>query len=159
MKTKSLIITTAIVAAVGLGALSIGSSFAHGPFGKGGPQGAPGYGMMHQGGPGAGPGAGMHQGYGMMQPGQGFGPGQMGGKNFGDCPRGQGQALQTPLTVDDVRANFEQHLQGRGNDRLKVGAVTEQDADTITVEIVTVDDSLVRKIQIDKATGRHMPVQ
>ena len=139
MKTKSLIITTAIVAAVGLGALSIGSSFAHGPFGKGGP--------------------GMQQGYGMMHQGQGFGPGQMGGKNFGDCPRGQGQALQTPLTVDDVRANFEQHLQGRGNDRLKVGTVSELDDNTIIAEIVTVDDSLVRKIQIDKATGQHTPVQ
>jgi len=155
MKTKSLIITTAIVAAVGLGALSIGSTFAHGPFGKSGPGYGmqQGYAMMHQGGPG------MHKGYGMMQPGQGFGPGQMSGKNFGDCPRGQGQALETPLSVDDVRTNLEQKLQWRGNDRLKVGAVTEQDDKTIIAEIVTVDDSLVRKIEIDTATGRHTPVQ
>ena len=157
MKAKTLIITPAVIAAVGLGALTIGNSFAHGPFG--------------QGGPGYGPGNGMHQGYGMMHQGQGFGPGMMHqgqgfgpgmmreNMNFGDCPRGQGQALQTPLSVGDVRANLEQHLQRRGNDRLKVGTVTETDDKTITAEIVTLDDSLVRKIEIDKATGQHMPVQ
>ena len=144
MKTSTLIVTT-VIAIAGLTALGIGSSYAHGPFGQGGP----GYGMQQ--------GYGMHQGR-MMK--QGYGPANMqGGMNRGNCPYGQAATLTTPLTVDNVRANFEQHLQGRGNDRLKVGAVTEQDADTIIVEIVTVDDSLVRKIQIDKATGRHTPVQ
>ena len=138
MKTSTLIVTT-VIAVVGLTALGIGSSYAHGPFGQGGP------------------GSGMHQGQ-MMK--HGYGPMNMqGNMNRGNCQYGQTQTLQTPLTVDDVRANVEQHLQARGNDRLKVGAVTEQDADTIIAEIVTVDDSLVRKIQIDKATGRHMPVQ
>ena len=153
MKTSTIIATT-VIAVAGLTALGIGSSFAHGPFGQGG-QGGPGYGMhqgqMMQQGPG------MMQGYGKHQ---GYGPGMMQGNvNRGNCQYGQTATLATPLTVDDVRANFEQHLQRRGNDRLKVGAVTEQDDKTIVVEIVTVDDSLVRKIQIDKATGRHMPVQ
>ena len=150
MKTSTLIVT-AIVATVAVGALSLGSSYAHGPFG------GPGYGPrtgMHQG-------YGRHQGYGMMnQNGPGYGPGIMqGNMNRGDCSYGQPQALATPLTVDDVRANIEQHLQWRGNDRLKVGAVTEVDDKTIVAEIVTLDDSLVRKIQIDKATGQRTPLR
>jgi len=149
MKTSTLIVTT-VIAVAGLTALGIGSSYAHGPFGG---QGGPGYGM-HQNGPGAG----KHQGHGMMR--QGNGPGMMqGNMDRGNCQYGQAATLATPLTVDAVRANFEQHLQSRGNDRLKVGAVTEQDDNTIIAEIVTVDDSLVRKIQIDKTTGRHTPIQ
>jgi len=136
MKTSTLIVTT-VIAIAGLTAFGVGSSFAFGP---------------------GGPGYRMHQGYGMMR--QGYGPGMMqNNMNRGNCQYGQRASLARPLTVDDVRANFEQHLQWRGNDRLKVGAVTEQDDKTIIAEIVTVDDSLVRKIQIDKATGRHMPVQ
>lgn len=136
MKTSTLIVT-AVAAVVGLSALGVGSSFAFGP---------------------GGPGYGMHQGYGMMR--QGNGPGMMQGKmNRGNCQYGQAATLATPLTVDDVRANFEQHLQWRGNDRLKVGAVSEQDDNTIIAEIVTVDDSLVRKIQIEKTTGRHTPIR
>jgi len=154
MKTKTLIIT-ALVGAVGLGALGLSSAYAHSPFGKGGyghGYGS-GYGMMHNG---QGYGPGMMQG----QMGQGYGPGMMQGNRGGaNCPNGQAQTLATPLTVDDVRANLERHLQWRGNDRLKVGAVTEKDDKTIAAEIVTVDDSLVRKIEIDKTTGLHIPVR
>jgi len=164
MKTKTLIIT-AVVAAVGLGTLGLSGAYAHGPFGKGGngPGCGSGYGMM-QHGQGYGPGmmqGQMGQGYmGHGQMGQGYGPGMMQGKRDGaNCPYGQAQALATPLTVDDVRANLEQHLQWRGNDRLKVGAVTDKDDKTIVAEIVTVDDSLVRKIEIDKATGQRSPAK
>lgn len=153
MKRNTLILSAAVV---GLSALIATASFAHGPNGGGGF----GQGMMNGGGQqgmmnGQGPGQGGHgYGQGMMngQDGQGF----MQGKNFGDCQNGA-QSLDTPLTIEDVTKNLTQRLEHRGNDRLKVGAVTETDT-TITAEIVTVDDSLVRKIEIDKATGRHNPV-
>lgn len=143
MKTKTVIIT-AVAAAIGIGAIGIGTSFARGPFGYDGYGRGHGYGMMMQQGPGFGPGM-------MMQKSRGFGP--------GNCAYGQTQALATPLTVDDVRENMEQHLKWRGNDRLKVGTVSEKDDNTISAEIVTVDDSLVRKIEVDKTTGRFTPVK
>jgi hypothetical protein len=142
MKRNTLLLTTAAIA---IGAVVASASLAQGP----------GPGMMQ----GQGPGPDMMQGQGMMQghgqfkgmmQGHGYGPGS------GDCQ--YGQTLETPLTIDDVRANLQKHLEWRGNDRLKVGTVVETDANTITAEIVTVDDSLVRKIQIDKTTGRHIPV-
>lgn len=138
MKTKTLVIT-AVVAAVGIGALSMGKSFAQGPFSQGGY--GPGYSMMQ----------GQHgQGHRFMKT-KGYG-----GAN---CQYDQNQTLDTPLTVDDVRANMEQHLKFRGNERLKLGNVTNKDDKTIVAEIVTVDDSLVRKVEIDKTTGRYTPVK
>lgn len=140
--TRSTLLTT--VAALGIVVLAAGAVMAHGQgrhFGYGNGFGpgmhAPMYGQMQ--------GPGMMQGYG-----KGFGPGA--------CQQGA-QVLDTPLTVDDVRAHIEQRLQWRGNDRLKVGEVKELDDKTIVAEIVTVDDSLVKKIQIDKATGRRTPIQ
>ncbi|MCG8069205.1 MAG: hypothetical protein JAY84_15225, partial [Candidatus Thiodiazotropha taylori] len=41
----------------------------------------------------------------------------------------------------------------RGNDRLKVGQVTEKDDDTYLLDIVTVDNSLVRQIEVDRDNG------
>jgi hypothetical protein len=41
----------------------------------------------------------------------------------------------------------------RGNDRLKVGQVAEKDKDTYVVDIVTVDDSLVRQVEVDRDNG------
>jgi len=128
MKTKTLI-TTAVVATLGIAALGIGAATAHGSFGRG-----HGYGM--------GPGYGYHMG-------QGYGQGP--GSEY--CQRNGAQTLSTPLTIDDVRARMEDHLKWRGNDRLKVGNVTEKD-DVITAEIVTVDDSLVRSVEINKTNGQ-----
>ena len=156
MKRRTFILTAATL---GLGALAATTTLAHGPgYGSGtGPMmDGSGY-MQGQGGQGMGPqGQGMGQGYhgyghGHGYQGKGFGPGNE------NCL--QNQALDKPLTVDDVRANLEQRLAWRGNDRLKVGKVEDKDENTITAEIVTVDDSLVRRIEIDKATGRHVPVQ
>ncbi|OEJ68908.1 hypothetical protein [Magnetovibrio blakemorei] len=138
MKTKTLIIT-AVVAIASLGAVG---AYAHSPYG------------YHGGGYGMGPGISPGMGYGMNQ---GMGRGMMNNNMGGQgCPNGQVQALAQPLTIDDVRANMEQHLKQRGNDRLKVGQVTELDDKTIVAEIVTVDDSLVKKVTIDKATGRRI---
>jgi len=142
MKRNTFLLTAT---AIGLSALVATVSLAHGPSAQGFMQGQ-GPGMMQ---------GQMHgEGQGMMQ-GTGYGHGSNGS---GDCQNG-GQALTTPLTVDDVRANLQKHIEWKGNDRLKVGTVIETDANTITAEIVTIDDSLVHKIQIDKATGRHTPVK
>ena len=85
----------------------------------------------------------------------------MGGRGHGhgygspeDCPFNK--ELDKPLTADDVRTSLEQRLQRQGNDRLKVGKVEDKDDKTILAEIVTVDDSLVERIEIDKATGRQL---
>jgi hypothetical protein len=57
------------------------------------------------------------------------------------------------LSTDDVRGFFERYLASLGNARLKVGHVEELDQDTITAEIVTVDDSLVERFTVDRRTG------
>ncbi len=137
MKRNTLIITAT---ALGLSALAATTVMAHGP--------GQGYGY------GYGEGPGMMQGHHMKK-----GQGNWFGKFFGKENCQANQVLDKPLTVDDVRAQMEQKLKYRGNDRLKVGEVKDKDDKTIIAEIVTVDDSLVRRIEIDKATGRRMPVQ
>ena len=143
MKRNTLIISAAVV---GLSALIATASFAHGPngggFGQGFMNGQGQHGMM-----------GGQGGYMQGQGGHNFTKGFMNGNGFGDC-QNVAQTLDTPLTIEDVTKNLTQRLDQRGNDRLKVGNVTETDT-TITAEIVTVDDSLVRKIEIDKTTGQH----
>lgn len=137
MKRRTLILTAATL---GLGALAATATLAHGPgFGEGmgymqGQMGQMG-GMQGQMG---GQGRGHGHGYGTPE----------------DCP--YNQSLDKPLTADDVRASLEQRLQRQGNERLKVGKVEDKDDKTIIAEIVTVDDSLVQRIEVDKATGRHL---
>ena len=58
------------------------------------------------------------------------------------------------LTVEQARTLAESRLILSGNERLKIGSVEAIDDDTITVEIVTVDDSLVVRREIDRDTGR-----
>jgi len=150
MKRRAFILTAATL---GLGALAATTALAHGPGYGSGQDGATGPGYMQ----GQGAKHGHMQGQGQ---GQGMGPGQGQGRGMGqneDCL--VNQASGKPVTVDDVRANLEQHLAARGNDRLKVGKVEDKDDKTIVAEIVTVDDSLVRRIEIDKATGRHTPLR
>jgi hypothetical protein len=57
------------------------------------------------------------------------------------------------VTVERARAMLEGLLAWHGNPRLKLGTVKEQDEDTIVAEILTVDDSLVQRLAIDRATG------
>jgi hypothetical protein len=61
------------------------------------------------------------------------------------------------LSTDDVRTFFERHLAALGNERLKVGNVEAMDDDTITAEVVTVDDSLVESFEVDRHTGLISP--
>jgi len=104
----------------------------------------------------------MHGGYG---PGRGYGPGWMhGGYGPGWCWRndgyhGAGSATQPDLnlTVDQVKARMERWLAYQGNSHLKLGDVKEKDANTITADIVTADNSLVQRFVIDRNTGYYRP--
>jgi hypothetical protein len=63
------------------------------------------------------------------------------------------------LTDDDVRQWLDQGLAWLGNSRLKVGQVTETDEATITAEIITLDDSLVQSLTIDRRSGAVWQVE
>lgn len=91
-----------------------------------------------------------------MGPGMMGGPGAMGAAQ--NCPRFQAATGQE-VTVDSIKAFFEQRLAMHNNPNLKVGAVTQKDDKTIVADIVTKDGSLVNRIAVDKATGRHFPTQ
>jgi hypothetical protein len=56
------------------------------------------------------------------------------------------------LSADDVREYLTEQIDRLGNKRLKVGKV---DADTaaITAEVVTVDNSLVQRMKVDRSSG------
>lgn len=92
------------------------------------------------------------------------GPGRGNGKHMGKHMRGGGFSSlalamgphnrDLDLTVEQARTLAESRLILAGNDRLKVGSVEAIDDDTIIVEILTVDDSLVVRREIDRDTGR-----
>jgi len=143
----------------------------YGPGHMRGPGGAPGAGQWNcpafgqndeQGsgpagrqGEGYGPGYHMRGGYGPgMMGSNGYGPGMMQGYGPGYDRRGDVQGNQTlNLSTDDVKGRMERWLNWRGNARLKVGEVKEKDADTITADVVTKDNSLVQRFIIDRHTG------
>ena len=71
--------------------------------------------------------------------------------------RGVGPALLSGppaegITVERARTILEGVLAWHGNPRLKLGTVEEQNEDTIVAEILTVDDSLVQRLAINRAT-------
>lgn len=76
--------------------------------------------------------------------------GMMGSRMGPSVIYGMGPGAGKDLTVDDVKTYLERVLQRHGNKRLKLGKVTQSDKDTIVAEIVTVDDSLVQKLSIDR---------
>lgn len=125
-------------------ALTAGAAWAHGPGGTG----SMGPGSMMDRGT-MGPGMMMHRGM-MMGPGMMMHRGMMGRDMMGFRGR------VTPdfqLKTGDVKSYFERRLARTGNERLKLGKVTAKDKDTIIAEIVTVDNSLVRRYEIDRHTG------
>ena len=63
------------------------------------------------------------------------------------------------LTVDEARSGLERWIAQNGNPRLKLGNVATKDDRTITAEIVTVDNSLVQKLDIDRRTGTVWQMQ
>jgi hypothetical protein len=143
-------------------------------------QTAPAPSMMGRGmgpGMGYGPGYGMGYGYGMgpgmmgygMGPrmmgqgmmGYGMGPGMMGQgmMGYGMGPGMMGRVAPVEeLSVKDVKTNFERWLAWMNNPNLKLGKVKEKDKDTITAEIVTKDNSLVRRFEINRETGFVRPI-
>jgi hypothetical protein len=56
------------------------------------------------------------------------------------------------LSVDDVRGYLASQLERLNNKRLKVGDINSGDG-TITAEIVTVDNSLVQRLKVDRHNG------
>lgn len=57
------------------------------------------------------------------------------------------------LTDTEIRTLAEAFLLMRGNDNLKVGAITTLENGNYSVDIVTKDDSLVRNVELDKRSG------
>jgi hypothetical protein len=56
------------------------------------------------------------------------------------------------LSVEDVRGYLGLQLERLNNKRLKVGDLKSDDG-TITADIVTVDNSLVQRLKVDRHTG------
>jgi hypothetical protein len=78
--------------------------------------------------------------------------------------RGVGPALlygppAEGITVERARTMLEGVLAWHGNPRLKLGTVEEQNEDTIVAEILTVDNSLVQRLAIDRATGTFRRIE
>jgi hypothetical protein len=90
---------------------------------------------------------------GRMGPGMGGGPGMMGGMCAMMMAHGDKE-----LTAEQVRAILEGQIAWIGNKRLKVGAVEQKDEDSYVADIVTVDDSLVQQVEVDRSTGAMQPV-
>ncbi|MGF1608853.1 MAG: hypothetical protein ACFCUQ_05620 [Kiloniellales bacterium] len=143
----------------------MGYGYGPGPGMGYGPGQGMGHGMMGHGMMGQGMGPGM-MGPGMM--GQGMGPGMGQGRGMGPgsgSSMGPGYGGGMPmfrdrdLGADEVRHVLEHQLAMHGNPRLKVGEVTEADADSIIAEIVTQDGSLVQKYSVDRHTGRFSQVE
>ena len=155
MKHKALTITAA-AAAIALAAAAFSApGIAHGP-GGGYYQGQYGPGMAGHMGPGMG-GRGWRPGMMGRGMGRGMGPGMAGyGPGaFGDCPMAQAAQGQE-VTVDSVSAFLKRRLTMWGNERLKLGDVSEQGEDAIVGEIVTKDGSLVERLVFDRQTGRML---
>jgi hypothetical protein len=155
LKTKILGAITAPIAGLALLAMALdpGPAAAAGshPQTQGGGQGMMGGGMMGGGMMGRGM---MKMMRGMMAQGS-MGQGMMGRGALGHGAMGQGMRVVPGLnvTVKDVRLFMEKRLERLGNKRLKVGPVKKADERTITADIVTVDNSLVRRFTVDSTTG------
>ena len=61
------------------------------------------------------------------------------------------------LSTDNVKNYFDRWLAWQGNPRLKVGDVKEKDADTIVIDIVTKDNSLVQRFVVNRHHGYFQP--
>ncbi len=61
--------------------------------------------------------------------------------------------LVGPLDEADVRRMMEAWLKQERNPRLKLGPITAKGEDTFQADIVTQDNSLVQRFDIDRRTG------
>jgi hypothetical protein len=97
--------------------------------------------------------SGMMRG-GMMGSGM-TGSGMMGMGRMGGEAGGLFGSRVTPmmnLSVDDVRAYLSARLERLNNKRLKIGDINSGDG-TVTADIVTVDNSLVQRLKVDRHSG------
>ncbi|MAE44992.1 MAG: hypothetical protein CMF63_08495 [Magnetovibrio sp.] len=157
MQSKSpALAAIALASALGVATLDIGPAAAHGSGGsgyRGGHMMHGGYHMMDHG---------HHMmGHGMTDHGM-KGHGMTGHAKRGHRSGGMGLGIPGPsqhaeknLSASDVTKILEALLAWHGNDRLKVGKVVEKDENTIIAEIVTVEDSLVERLAVDRKTGRR----
>jgi len=127
-KISAVVITTAVLGMASLAAVASRGEIGENCYGQGGQHGQ----MMGQG---MGGGMGNHMGSGM-------------GKHMGS-----GMDRKLDLSAGEVKTLIEARMIMHGNDRLKVGKVSQKDDQTYVVDIVTVDDSLVRQIEVDKDNG------
>ena len=72
---------------------------------------------------------------------------------------GAGRPSGDKLSADEARRIADGILAWQGNERLKIGKVTEQDDDTVVIEILTVDDSLVQRVEMNRTTGMITPAK
>ena len=165
MRTSSILLAFAV--AVGVAVTAVDEAAAQGMQDRMGPgmmQGSTdqqtlGQGMMPGGmGPAAtGQGMGqcmMHSGMGSGMMGQNMGRGMMQGGSRSGMGALFGSRV-TPimnLSPEDVRGYLGLQLQRLNNKRLKIGDLKSDDG-TITADIVTVDNSLVQRLKIDRHTG------
>ena len=96
-------------------------------------------------------GPGM-MGPGMMRQGYGMGPGMM-GQGYGMGPGMMGTPSGREMSEDDVRGFLDRHLEMRGLERLKIGAIDATDERVFKADIVTKDESLVVRVVVDRRTG------
>jgi hypothetical protein len=89
-------------------------------------------------------------GSGMMASGM-MGMGSMGGEGGGGL-FGSRVTPMMNLSVDDVRAYLSSRLERLNNKRLKIGDINTGE-ETITADIVTVDNSLVQRLKVDRHSG------
>ena len=158
---------SALALGVGIAVTQVGAATAQGMQGmgpgtmqSGTDQESMGRGMMQgRAGPAAMGQCMMHGGEGSGMMGRHMGRGMMGSMMHGGGMRSGMSALfgsrvtrPMNLSVDDVRGYLGLQVKRLDNKRLKVGDVKSED-DMITADIVTVDDSLVQRLKVDRHTG------
>ncbi len=169
MRTRITLLTAAF--AFGLAIIAVDAATAQGMHGKMGPGTMQGdadqvpmrHGMMQDSPATTGQGMGqcmMHGGMGSETMGQRMGGSMMMGSGVMQSGSKSGMgglfgSRVTPimnLSVDDVRGYLALKLQRLNNKRLKVGNIKSDDG-TITADIVTIDNSLVQRLKVNRHTG------
>lgn len=83
-----------------------------------------------------------------------YGPGMMRGYGPGVTGPGWNTTWRDlNLSTENVKNYFEHWLARQGNPRLKIGDVKEKNADTVVIDIVTKDNSLVQRFIINRHNG------
>ena len=67
--------------------------------------------------------------------------------------------LKGPLEEPDIRRMMEAWLTQERNPRLKLGPITPKGEDIFQADIVTKDDSLVQRFDVDRRTGAIQAVE